>query len=95
MSDLNGFDWLVLTVVVLALILWAVRFVRRNLAARCSCDAGSQCSSCSGCAGCGRASDGTAVRGQPEVRAVKICPPEEGQPGKRAGNALDNNKARH
>lgn len=50
MSGLSGFDWLVLAGVVLVLMGWAVRLVRRSLRARDGCDRGGRCAGCPGCA---------------------------------------------
>lgn len=47
MSDLSWLDLMVLTVVVLMILFWFSRFIRRSLKAGCNKSRG-----CAGCSGC-------------------------------------------
>jgi hypothetical protein len=46
MSELSGFDLLILVLVIAVLGIWLVRFVRRALTARCGCAGEDSCNGC-------------------------------------------------
>lgn len=49
MSDLSWLDLMVLTVVVLIILFWFSRFIRRSLKAGCNKSKSHGCVGCSGC----------------------------------------------
>lgn len=83
MNALGTLDRLVLVGVVLMLVVWAMRFVRRSLRARGGCDRGGSCAGCPGCAigrrpPSGVEESGASIQGQVRRQSTK-------KPGRGAG----------
>lgn len=66
MNEMTRFDGAVLAGVVLLLVLWLVRFVRRSLSARCGCESNDNCSGCNGSSVCGQTAEDREVLSRTE-----------------------------